>query len=42
MDVGLNYYLQKQEAKVLLNYSRFEYDDEAPVNEVILAAQAGF
>jgi hypothetical protein len=42
VDVGLNYYLLKQEAKLQLNYSRFEYDDETPNNEVIFAAQVGF
>jgi hypothetical protein len=42
VDVGLNYYLQKHEAKLQLNYSRFEYDDETPNNEVILAAQVSF
>ena len=42
VDVGLNYYLLKHEAKLQLNYSRFEYDDETPNNEVILAAQVVF
>lgn len=42
VDVGLNYFIQKNEAKLQLNYSRFEYDDATPNNEVILAAQVGF
>jgi hypothetical protein len=42
VDVGLNYYIQKQEAKLQLNYYRFEYDDRTPNNEVIFAAQVGF
>jgi hypothetical protein len=42
VDVGLNYFIQKHEAKLQLNYSRFEYDDRTPNNEVLLAAQVGF
>lgn len=39
---GLTYYIQKQEAKLLLNYGRFQYDDAKPNNEVILAAQLSY
>ena len=39
LDVGINYYIAEQEAKVLLNYSHFGYEDETPDNEVIFSAQ---
>ena len=42
VDVGLNYFIQKHEAKLRLNYYRFEYDDDTPRDEVLLAAQVGF
>ncbi len=42
VDVGLNYFIQKHEAKLQLNYYRFEYDDRTPRDEVLLAAQVGF
>jgi hypothetical protein len=42
VDVGLNYFIQKHEAKLQLNYYRFEYDDDTPRDEVLLAAQVAF
>jgi hypothetical protein len=36
---GLNYYLQKHEAKLQLNYTRYQYDDATANNEVIFAVQ---
>jgi len=42
VDVGINYFIQKHEAKLQLNYYRFEYDDDTPRDEVLLAAQVGF
>ncbi|HKU38222.1 MAG TPA: porin, partial [Polyangiales bacterium] len=42
VDVGLTYYLRKQEAKVLLNYYRFEYEDKTPNNQIILSAQVSY
>lgn len=39
---GVTYYIQKQEAKLVLNYARFEYDDKTANNEVIAAAQVSF
>ncbi len=42
VDVGVNYYLRKHEAKLLLNYSRFAYDDKKPNNQIIGAAQVAF
>jgi hypothetical protein len=41
-EVGVNYYISKQEAKLLLNYSRFQYQDAHPNNEVIAGAQVWF
>jgi hypothetical protein len=41
-EVGVNYYISKQEAKLLLNYSRFQYQDAHPNNEVIFGAQTWF
>jgi len=42
VDAGLNYYVRKNEAKLQLAYSRFQYDNRTTQDEVILAAQAGF
>ena len=42
IDTGLNWYVRKNEVKLLLNYSRFEYEDLAPINQVILASQVAF
>jgi hypothetical protein len=42
MDVGLNYYLRKHEAKFQLSYSRFQYRTLKPSNEFIFAAQVAF
>ena len=42
VDLGLNYYLQKNEAKVLINYLRYQYQDRKPNNELVLAAQVAF
>jgi len=42
IDFGLTYYVRKQEAKLLLNYYRFEYDDVEAENQIIFAAQVGF
>jgi predicted porin len=39
---GLTYYIQKQEARVQLNYGHFAYDDKKANNEVILATQFSF
>jgi phosphate-selective porin O/P len=39
---GVNYYLQKHEAKVQLSSSRFGYDDKKPVTTIISAAQVSF
>jgi hypothetical protein len=41
-DAGLNYFLQKHEAKLQLSYSRVQYDVRTPLNQVILAAQVAF
>ena len=42
VDLGVNYLIKKHEAKVLLDYSRFEYDDKHPNNQVIAGAQVAF
>ncbi|MBI2898524.1 MAG: hypothetical protein HYY06_33540 [Deltaproteobacteria bacterium] len=42
LDVGLNYYVRKHEAKLQLAYSRFQFDDRRATNEAILAAQVSF
>ncbi len=41
-DAGLNWYLRKNEAKLQLSYSRFQYGSKSPANEIILAAQVSF
>lgn len=42
VDAGLNYYLRKNEAKVQLAYSRFQFDTRSANNEIILAGQVSF
>jgi hypothetical protein len=42
VDAGLNYYLRKNEAKLQLSYSRFQYDTRTPNNEVTFAGQVSF
>ena len=42
LDLGLNYYFRQQEAKAQLAYSRFQFGDRTPTDEVILAAQLSF
>jgi hypothetical protein len=41
-NAGVNYYLQKHEAKLQLAYQRVQYETKTPLNEVILAAQVWF
>jgi len=41
-DVGLNYYLRKQEVKLQLAYSRMQYQTRAAANEVVLNGQVSF
>jgi hypothetical protein len=41
-DVGLNYLIQKHEAKVLINYVRQQFDTKKPNNQVVLGAQVAF
>lgn len=42
LDVGLNYFFRKHEAKLQLVYSRFQFDQRTASDEVILAAQVAF
>ncbi|HEV8320515.1 MAG TPA: porin [Myxococcota bacterium] len=42
LDVGVNWYIVKQEARLSAVYSRFEFDDKTPNNELILAGQLSF
>jgi len=42
IDAGLNWFIARNEAKLQLSYSRFQYDDRTPLNEVILAAQVSY
>ncbi len=41
-NVGLNYYISGHDAKLQLSYSRFQFDDLTPRNEIILAAQVAY
>ncbi len=41
-DGGLNYYLRKNEAKLQVSYSRYEFETGPGKNEVILAGQVWF
>ncbi|MDI7266376.1 MAG: porin [Myxococcota bacterium] len=41
-NVGLNYYIRRHDAKLQLSYSRFQFDDLTPRNEIILAAQVAY
>jgi hypothetical protein len=42
VNVGVNYYLQKHEAKLQVAFQRVQYDVKAPLNELIVAAQVSF
>ncbi|HMI92498.1 MAG TPA: hypothetical protein VK509_14085 [Polyangiales bacterium] len=42
VDLGVNYLIQKHEAKVLLNYLRQEFDTKKPNNVVVAGAQVAF
>lgn len=42
VDAGLNWYVRKNEVKLQLDYSRFEYQDKEANNQVILASQVAF
>jgi hypothetical protein len=39
---GVNYYVQKHEAKLQLAFTRIQYDVRAPTNQLILQAQVAF
>lgn len=41
-EAGLNYYIQKQEAKLQLSYSFYDFEDTASRGEAIFAAQVSF
>jgi len=41
-DVGLNYFILKHESKLQLVYSRTEFQDKTPNNEVLFATQLSF
>jgi hypothetical protein len=41
-DIGINYLIQKHEAKVLLNYIRQQFDTKTPNNQVVAGAQVAF
>lgn len=42
IDAGLNYFIRKNEAKLQLIYSRFQYDNRTAQDQVILAAQVSY
>jgi hypothetical protein len=42
IDTGVNWYLRKNEVKLQLNYSRFQYQDRDANDQVILASQVAF
>ncbi len=39
---GANYYLKGQQARMSFSYTRFQYDEADPVDEVILGAQVSY
>ncbi|MBN1654081.1 MAG: hypothetical protein JXA30_09915 [Deltaproteobacteria bacterium] len=41
-DAGVNWYIRGHEAKLQLNYYRFQFEDKTANNEVLLAAQVAF
>jgi hypothetical protein len=41
-ELGVNWYLQKHEAKLQASFSRFQFDDLKPTDQVIVGAQASF
>ena len=42
IDAGLNWFLHRHEAKLQLSYSRLQYDERTPGNQLILSAQASY
>jgi phosphate-selective porin len=42
LDLGLNWYIAANEAKLQLNYYRFQYQDKTADNQAILAAQVAY
>jgi hypothetical protein len=42
IDAGLNWYIQQNDAKLQISYSRFQYDQRTANNEVIVAAQVAY
>jgi phosphate-selective porin len=42
LDLGLNWYIVANEAKLQLNYYRFQYQDKTADNQAILAAQVAY
>jgi len=42
LSAGVNYYLQKHEAKLQLAFTRVQYDVRAPTNQLVLQAQVAF
>ncbi len=42
LDLGVNYFLQKNEARLQLNFSRTQFQQKRALHEVILAAQVAF
>lgn len=42
VDLGINYLIQKHEAKVLLNYVRQQFDTKKPNNQFVAGAQVAF
>lgn len=41
-DVGINYYIRQNEAKLQVGYSRMQYENKKANNEIILVAQVAF
>jgi hypothetical protein len=42
IDAGLNWFLRGHEAKLQVSYSRFQYDERTPSNQVLVAAQVSY
>jgi hypothetical protein len=42
IDAGVNWYLQGNDAKLSVSYSRYQYDTRTPNNQLIVAAQVAY
>jgi hypothetical protein len=42
IDAGLNWYISKNDVKLQVSYSRYQYDTRTPNNQLLVAAQVAY